>query len=147
MNDLIPITHDDVGLGMIQTVDARALHTGLESKRLFGNWIEAKVLKNPIYTENQDYILLNKFVKQKGRGGHNKKDYVLLTKFGEQTGRGGRNKKDYALTIDTAKKVAMSEQTIVGNRYLDYFFNCKIQDPSQDHVRVSAWPRTTRTSP
>jgi len=55
--------------------------------------------------ENQDYVLLDNPVMQKGRGGH--------------------NRKDYALTIDTGKKVSMSEQTATGDKVCDYFIECE----------------------
>ena len=75
-------------------VNARTLHQTLESKQQFADWIKAKVLDNPFFMENQDYVLLQNSMKQTSRGGH--------------------NRKDYALTLDTAKKVAMAEQTEKG---------------------------------
>ena len=39
----------------------------------------------------------------------------------------GHNRKDYALTIDAAKKVAMSEQTKKGEEVRNYFLDCEKQ--------------------
>jgi len=87
------------------TVAARDLHSFLESRRDFSNWLKAKVLNNPYFDENTDYFLLNN--------------------SGEQVRHGGNNRVDYDLTIDTAKKVAMSEQTEQGNKVRDYFLACE----------------------
>ncbi len=90
-------------------------------------WIlNLKVLDNPFFMENQDYVLLHNIVEQKGSGGH--------------------NRKDYALTIDTGKKVVMAEQTDTGNEVRDYFLKCeetarhKIQVPQTFHeaLRLAA---------
>ncbi len=101
MKDLIKIEEKDGK----RLVDARELWKGLESRKDFSSWVKAKVIGNVFFEENVDY--------------------VLLTRSGEQKGRGGRNKKDYALTLDTAKKVAMAEQTEKGNVVRDYFLACE----------------------
>lgn len=88
-----------------QFVNARKLWKRLKSKKQFADWIKTKVILNPYFNENEDYILLHQLVKQYERGGH--------------------NRIDYALTIDTAKKVAMAEQTAVGNKVREYFIMCE----------------------
>jgi len=40
----------------------------------------------------------------------------LLNNIVEQTGRGGHNRVDYNLTVNTAKKISMAEQTTKGNK-------------------------------
>jgi len=94
-----------------QTVDARTLWRELGSRKDFSDWIKAKVINNLFFEENIDYILLPQSV--------------------EQTGRGGHNRKDFALTIDTAKKVAMAEQTVKGNEARDYFLECERKTQTQ----------------
>lgn len=84
-----------------ELIDARLLWQKLESKQEFAHWVKAKVINNPYFTENEDYVLLDNIIKQTTRGGH--------------------NRKDYGLTIKTCKKVSMAEQTEVGNKYRDYF--------------------------
>ncbi len=71
-----------------KAVSARELHTFLESKQEFANWIKNRIEKYG-FIENQDYELLNN--------------------FGEQSGRGGHNKIEYALSIDCAKEISMVE--------------------------------------
>jgi len=84
---------------------ARDLHKFLESKQDFSNWVKSKIVNNHFFEDGTDYILLNNIV--------------------EQTGRGGHNRIDYALTINTAKKVSMSEQTEKGDQARDYFLRCE----------------------
>jgi|AntDeeMinimDraft_5_1070356.scaffolds.fasta_scaffold23679_1 anti-repressor protein len=86
-------------------VDARELHGFLGSKQDFSHWVKAKVVNNPFF-----------------QGGM---DYCLLDNINERTGRGGQNKIDYDLTINTAKKVSMAEQTEKGNDARDYFLSCE----------------------
>lgn len=105
MKELIKVSESVISANQVNTVDARELHDNLGSKREFAHWIKAKVLDNPFFMEGQDYVLLDNPVMQSGRGGH--------------------NRKDYALTIDTAKKVAMAEQTAAGDRVRDYFIECE----------------------
>jgi len=102
MNELIKITTNE---NNERLVDARELHGGLASKKDFSSWIKAKVVSNIYFEENVDWI--------------------LLPQSGEQVSHGGHNRIDYALTIDTAKKVAMSEQTDKGNEVRDYFLGCE----------------------
>lgn len=103
--ELIEIRQRTIGEEQVNSVDARELHEFLGSKQEFAHWIKTKVIANPFFTINQDFILLDNSLMQNGRGGH--------------------NRKDYALTIDTAKKVAMSEQTTKGEEIRVYFLQCE----------------------
>ena len=85
----------------VNSVDARELHSFLESRQHFADWIKAKVVDSPFFQEDVDYILLHKPMRQNGSGGH--------------------NRQDYALTQDTSKKLSMGEQTERGNEARDYF--------------------------
>ncbi len=113
MQELIKVQEE----GGQQRVSARELWKGLESKQQFADWIKAKVLDNPFFTENEDYFLLHKFVEQKNT------DEVFHKSM--KNPKGGRPRKDYALTIDTAKKVAMAEQTPRGEVIRKYFIECE----------------------
>jgi|GEM_PF-2056112 len=101
ISNQVKIKSATIGEESVNSVDARELHSFLGSKQEFANWVKLKVIENPFFQENQDFILLDNSVKQTGRGGH--------------------NRKDYALTQDTAKKVSMAEQTARGNEARDYF--------------------------
>ena len=105
MNELIVIKKETIGNEEVNSVDARELWEFLGSKRQFGDWVKTKVLNNKFFEENQDFTLLHNSVKQVSHGGH--------------------NKKVCALTVDTAKKVAMAEQTDKGNEARCYFLECE----------------------
>lgn len=125
--NLINIQKTTINDEMVNSVDARGLHRFLESQQEFATWIKAKVLHNPYFEENQDYVLLDKNVTQTGSGGH--------------------NRKDYALTMDTAKKVAMASNTPRGNQARDYFLQCErkvkslsmIPDFNNPAIAARAW--------
>ena len=100
MNELIKIT-EHAGK---KAVSARELHSFLESKKDFSDWIKYRINKYDL-VENQDY--------------------VLLPNFGEQTGQGGHNKIEYALTLDCAKELAMVEGNAKGKQARRYFIACE----------------------
>lgn len=122
MKELVAIKKTVIGTEEVNSVDARELHSFLESKQEFAHWIKAKVLENAFFQENQDFILLVNSNKQVSHGGH--------------------NKKDYALTLDTAKKVAMAEQTARGNDVRDYFLACekKLKESVRDTEKPKEVP-------
>lgn len=70
-----------------KAVSARELHHFLESKRQFSNWIQERIEKYGLI-ENQDYEVLNNFVKNSD---------------------GGRPSIEYILKLDTVKELAMVE--------------------------------------
>ena len=92
MNELIKIESKEIGNELVQTVNARDLHTFLEVGKDFSTWI-----KNRLDTlgsiENEDY---------------------LLTKIGEQLPSGTKYKIEYYLTLDVAKHLAMMEKNEKG---------------------------------
>jgi len=104
MNELIKINSIIIGDEKANSVDARSLWSELESKQEFSHWISAKVLINPFFEENVDYIVLGNIIKNLN---------------------GGRPRKDYALKLNSAKKVAMAEQTSKGDKVRDYFIRCE----------------------
>ena len=104
----------------VNSVDARTLHEALGSKQQFADWINAKVLNSSFFIENEDYILLRNSMKQKSN-----------------IGRGGSNRKDYALSLDTAKKVAMAEQTARGEEVREYFLECEKKSQGRKSSKLS----------
>lgn len=79
-------------------VSGRQLHQVLEVNTPYSMWFARMVEYG--FTENQDF-LLNNFVKQTGRGGHNKIDHVLK--------------------LDMAKEIAMLQRTDKGKEVRQYF--------------------------
>jgi phage anti-repressor protein len=96
MEQLITVTEQDGE----QLVDARELHESLESKQEFAHWIKKRIVDNIFFNQNEDYTSIVNVIKR---------------------ANGGNKQIDYALTLDTAKKVSMAEQTTKGNEVRDYF--------------------------
>jgi anti-repressor protein len=96
MTELIKIEQHDG----IQTVSARDLWEGLESKREFASWIKDRV---DGFIENVDYVRFDSFVK------------------GAENGTGNKTLKEYSLTLDMAKHLAMLERNVKGLAIRQYF--------------------------
>ncbi len=86
-----------------KAVSARELHTFLESKRDFSNWIKDRIKRCDLI-ENQDFEVFNN--------------------FGENP-NGGRPLTEYALTIETAKEISMVENNSKGKQARRYFIGCE----------------------
>jgi anti-repressor protein len=99
MNELIPISEYKGK----KAVSARLLHTFLESKRDFSNWIKERIQKYDL-VENQDFEVFNN--------------------FGENPS-GGRPLTEYALSIDAAKELSMVEGNAKGKQARQYFIACE----------------------
>lgn len=95
-NELIAI-YEDENKGRL--VNARELHNALESKRKFANWIQDRIKKYE-FIENIDFFKRNNFV---------------------TVGNLKRPQIDYYLTIDTAKEIAMIENSEMGRKIRRYF--------------------------
>lgn len=104
---LVAISKSVIGDDEVNSVNARELHAFLESKQKFADWIDAKVINNPFFKETVDFIVFRNIMKNT-----------------EET-KGGRPRIEYALTIDTAKKVSMAEQTAKGEEVRTYFIQCE----------------------
>jgi phage anti-repressor protein len=104
---LVAIGKSVIGDSEVNSVNARELHSFLESKQQFADWIKSKVIDNAFFKKEVDWIELD------------------LSLRNSMKQKGGKNRKDYALTIDTAKKVAMAEQTAKGEEVRDYFIRCE----------------------
>jgi anti-repressor protein len=88
-----------------QVISARDLHSFLESKKQFGNWIKHRITKYGLI-EGQDYVTFNQMV--------------------------NRSKTtEYALTLDAAKELSMVEGNAKGKQARQYFIECerKAQQP------------------
>ncbi|WP_246118454.1 antA/AntB antirepressor family protein [Apibacter muscae] len=110
MQELVKITEQNGK----QAVSARELHTFLESKQQFSNWIRNRIKKYGLI-ENQDYIVFNKFIKNL---------------------EGGRPLDEYALTLDCAKELAMVEGNLKCKQARQYFIECekKLREVTQRQI-------------
>ena len=99
-------------------VDARELHKLLESKQEFSNWIVKKLLINIYFDEGEDWVL-DRALDYQGNLLTIRGDKFINTDNQEVKSREVR--KQYAMTLDTAKKIAMIENTDKGNEVRDYF--------------------------
>ena len=84
-----------------QLVDARELHTALNNKRQFSDWIKQRIEQYG-FIENVDFSTFHNFVKREG------------SNLGSKT-------TEYALTLDTAKEIAMVENNEQGRKIRRYF--------------------------
>ena len=112
MNEIIKVTlndeHDPV-------VSGRQLHEALEVKTPYSMWFDRMVEYG--FTENQDF-LLNNFVKQTGRGGHNKLDHIIK--------------------LDMAKEIAMIQRTDRGKEVRQYFIQVEKDFNSPEKIMARA---------
>lgn len=112
MNELINVTlnnnHEPV-------VSGRQLHEALEVKTPYSMWFDRMVEYG--FTENQDF-LLNNFVKQTGRGGHNKLDHIIK--------------------LDMAKEIAMIQRTERGKQVRQYFIQIEKDFNSPEKIMARA---------
>jgi phage anti-repressor protein/phage antirepressor YoqD-like protein len=91
----------------VNTVDARELHTFLESKQQFADWIKSRIEQYG-FIENQDFVRFHNSMKA-----NNAKTI------------------DYHLSLDMAKEVSMVEKNEKGREARKYFIECerKVKHP------------------
>lgn len=116
-NEIIKIQEKNIDGHLVQSVNARDLHIGLENKKMFSPWIKARIKKYG-FIEGEDFVvLLDQPVKQKGSGGHNKTEYFL--------------------SLDMAKEIAMVEATAKGRMMRKYFIDCEKRLLRQQKMRLT----------
>ncbi len=103
LNDLVPVLQQNIGGDLIQTVNARDLHSELGIKKDFTNWIKAQINRGQLI-ENTDYLVFA----QKG-----------------VNPKGGRPVSEYHITIDAGKSIAMMSGGEKGAEVRRYFINCE----------------------
>lgn len=105
--ELIKIGSANIGNEVKETVNARDLHSFLESKQEFATWIKNRIEQYG-FIENTDYVV-DKIITQ-----YNQIDRI-----------------DYYLTIDTAKEISMVERNDKGKQARLYFIECerRARDP------------------
>lgn len=112
MNQLININLND---SQEPVVSGRQLHEVLGVKTPYSMWFDRMVEYG--FTENQDF-LLNNFVKQTGRGGHNKVDHIIK--------------------LDMAKEIAMIQRTEKGKEVRQYFIQVEKDFNSPEKIMARA---------
>jgi phage anti-repressor protein len=100
MNELIKVTNNSEG---IPTVNARELHTYLESKRDFSTWIKDKI-KSYGFIESTDYTL-----------------HKIVERVDGYQGGGSVTSIEYFITLDMAKHLGMVERNKKGREIREYF--------------------------
>lgn len=102
MNELIRIEKSNVGGDLIETINARELHSFLEVGRDYTSWIKGRIGKYG-FVENQDYVLT--FPRRGER------QNVVMT--------------EYHISIGMAKELAMVENNDQGREARRYFIECE----------------------
>ncbi|HEM5429123.1 TPA: phage antirepressor KilAC domain-containing protein [Streptococcus suis] len=112
MNEIINVSVND---NQEPVVSGRQLHEALEVKTPYSMWFDRMVEYG--FTENQDF-LLNNFVKQTGRGGHNKVNHIIK--------------------LDIAKEIAMIQRTDRGKQVRQYFIQIEKDFNSPEKIMARA---------
>ncbi|HEL1749259.1 TPA: phage antirepressor KilAC domain-containing protein [Streptococcus suis] len=112
MHEIINVNVND---NQEPVVSGRQLHEALEVKTPYSMWFDRMVEYG--FTENQDF-LLNNFVKQTGRGGHNKVDHIIK--------------------LDMAKEIAMIQRTDRGKQVRQYFIQIEKDFNSPEKIMARA---------
>lgn len=112
MNEIINVSVND---NQEPVVSGRQLHEALGVKTPYSMWFDRMVEYG--FTENQDF-LLNNFVKQTGRGGHNKVDHIIK--------------------LDMAKEIAMIQRTDRGKQVRQYFIQIEKDFNSPEKIMARA---------
>ena len=102
MNELIKLQPQTINGNAVETVSARELHTFVESKRQFADWIKNRIEKYG-FVENVDYVTFS------------------------QNCEKGRPSQEYFITLDMAKQLAMVENNEKGMQVRKYFIECEKQ--------------------
>ncbi|WP_208442299.1 antA/AntB antirepressor family protein [Bartonella raoultii] len=118
MNTLIQISEKVIDGDTVQTVNARELHTFLEVKTSFKDWIIRRIKEC-------------KF----------KEGYNFCSFLSESSG--GRPSKEYYLTLDMAKHLSMIERNDKGHEARQYFIKCErllkqVATPQIDYSKPEA---------
>lgn len=112
---LIPVIPATLGGQSVQLVDARLLHTFLEVRRDFSNWIKRRI-HDYGFIEGEDFLTA---LDLPSRYTEYSPDLANIRR-----GR-GKPRSEYWLTLDMAKELAMVERTPRGQQARRYFIACE----------------------
>lgn len=99
-NKFPTVREGHIGTELVQTVDARELHTFLGVKSQFRDWIRNRI-DDFGFSENVDYVTVAKNL------------------------AGGGRKNDYFISLDMGKELGMVERTPKGKEVRQYFIDCE----------------------
>lgn len=102
---IIPVFSGAIHDEQSQLVDARELHSFLEVKMRFNDWISRRI-NDYEFIESEDFVLITQNRVTKGRGGD-------------------RRSKAYHITLDMAKELSMVERNEKGRQARRYFIECE----------------------
>ena len=103
MNELIHLHPQTINGVAVETVNARELHSFLESKQDFSTWIKNRIEKYE-FVENQDFVVFHKKM---------------------ENPNGGRPSHEYYVSVGMAKELAMVENNEKGSQARRYFIECE----------------------
>ena len=101
MHELIPLHLQTIDGNAVETVNARELHTFLESKQDFSTWIKNRISEYD-FVENQDFVRFHKKMEANNA--------TLI---------------EYAISLDMAKELSMVERNEQGKQARKYFIECE----------------------
>ena len=138
MQEIINISQNRIGDNTVNSVSARELHTRLEVKKDYSDWIKVQV-KRGMFDKHIDYIVL---WSDPLKGVAILSETELLKKFKsvqQATASGWQS--DYILTLDTAKHIALMSETQKGKEVRNYFVEIEArysqQLEKQEEKRIS----------
>ncbi|WP_375620505.1 MULTISPECIES: antA/AntB antirepressor family protein [unclassified Bartonella] len=132
MNTLIEIKELTIDQEIVQTVNARELHTFLKVTSRFNDWIINRI-KEYGFLENKDFVSFTKNLVKPNASQENQG----FVSFGKNLPKpkGGRPSTEYHLTLDMAKELSMVERNEKGRQARRYFIECekKLKSQSVDY--------------
>ena len=111
MNDLIKIEKTVLNGAEINSVNAREIHSKLEVKTKFADWIKRAIEKYD-FIENQDFAIL-------------------------KNGNGANAFIDYIVTLDMAKELSMLENNPKGKEFRKYFIDIEKKYHTQKPLTIN----------
>lgn len=110
MSNIIPLSQQTIGGNTLQTVNARHLHTFLQVKARFSDWI-ARRIESYEFTQDIDF-----------------------TCYSDLSSGNPNPPIDYHLSLDMAKELSMVEKTAKGKEARLYFLACERAAKETSHV-------------
>ncbi|WP_276239981.1 antA/AntB antirepressor family protein, partial [Pasteurella multocida] len=113
-SNLITVFNGQIATQPVQLANARELHTFLEVKNRFNDWINDRI-SDYGFIQDEDYIIVH-----------------------ERTN--GRPRKEYHITLDMGKELAMVERNEKGRQIRKYFIECERRANLQNQPQQLALP-------